>query len=278
MDIEQWLQALGLERYAQAFAANDIDLSLLAQLTDGDLKELGVQSLGHRKRIVAAAARDSAAAAPPAAQAPNVLDTPADERRQVTILFADLCGFTALSRTLDPEELRALIGRYTALVDSIVLAYGGTTDRHIGDAVMALFGAPRAHETDTLRAARAALDIHDALTQLSAQAVRTLQAHIGIASGEVVAGTLGCVDARDYTVTGNPVNLAARLQTAAAAGETWLSDDVARALGDAAVCDPLGEQRFKGIDAPVRAWRLRAIASEAAKASQSRFVGRQAEL
>ncbi|MEW9585460.1 adenylate/guanylate cyclase domain-containing protein [Paraburkholderia sp. DGU8] len=278
MDIEQWLQVLGLEQYAQAFAANDIDLSLLAQLTDTDLKELGVQSLGHRKRILAAAARDSAAVAPPAAGPPNVLDTPADERRQVTILFADLCGFTALSRTLDPEELRALIGRYTALVDSIVLAYGGTTDRHIGDAVMALFGAPRAHETDTLRAARAALDIHDALTQLSAQAARTLQAHIGIASGEVVAGTLGCVDARDYTVTGNPVNLAARLQTAAAAGETWLSDDVARALGDAAVCDSLGEQRFKGIDTPVRAWRLRAIASEAAKASQSRFVGRQAEL
>ncbi|WP_028222870.1 adenylate/guanylate cyclase domain-containing protein [Paraburkholderia oxyphila] len=283
MDIEQWLHVLGLEQYAQAFAANDIDLSLLAQLTDADLKELGVQSLGHRKRILAAA-QDSAAAtaAGPAAHAPSAQDAPADERRQVTILFADLCGFTALSRTLDPEELRALIGRYTALVDGIVLAWGGTTDRHIGDAVMALFGAPRAHETDTLRAARAALDIHEALTQLSAQAARTLQAHIGIASGEVVAGALGCVDARDYTVTGTPVNLAARLQATAAPGETWVSDDVARALGDAAVCDALGEQRFKGIDMPVRVWRLRAIESEsaieAAKARQSLFVGRQAEL
>ena len=287
MEIGQWLNVLGLEQYAQAFAANDIDLSLLAQLTDGDLKELGVQSLGHRKRILAAAARDAAAAAPSAApaaavSAPIALAPPVDERRQVTILFADLCGFTALSRTLDPEELRVLIGRYTALVDGIVLAYGGTTDRHIGDAVMALFGAPRAHDTDTLRAARAALDIHDALTQLSAQAARTLQAHIGIASGEVVAGALGCVDARDYTVTGNPVNLAARLQAAAAPGETWLADDVARALGDAAVCDALGEQCFKGIDTPVPVWRLRAIASESAsdlaKAHQSRFVGRQAEL
>ncbi|QGZ58159.1 adenylate/guanylate cyclase domain-containing protein [Paraburkholderia acidiphila] len=286
MDIEQWLRALGLEQYAQAFAANDIDLSLLAQLTDADLRELGVQSLGHRKRILAAAARDlppaTAPVAPTATAAPNAPGIPTDERRQVTILFADLCGFTALSRTLDPEELRALIGRFTALVDGIVLAYGGTTDRHIGDAVMALFGAPRAHDTDTLRAARAALDIHEAMTQLSAQAARPLQAHIGIASGEVVAGALGCVDARDYTVTGNPVNLAARLQVAAAAGETWLSDDVARALRDAAVCDALGEQRFKGIDTPVRAWRLRAIssdpASDAAKASQSLFVGRQAEL
>jgi len=274
MDIEQWLHVLGLEQYARTFAANDIDLSLLAQLTDTDLKELGVQSLGHRKRILAAAARDSAAAAPAVAQAPLAVD----ERRQVTILFADLCGFTALSGTLDPEELRALIGGYTALVDGIVLAYGGTTDRHIGDAVLALFGAPRAHETDTLRAARAALDIHDALTQLSAQASRRLQAHIGIASGEVVAGALGCVDARDYTVTGNPVNLAARLQAAAAPGETWLSEDVVRALGDAAVCDAIGEQPFKGIDTSVRVWRLRAIVSESAKASQSRFVGRQAEL
>ncbi|WP_321934682.1 adenylate/guanylate cyclase domain-containing protein [Paraburkholderia sp. J8-2] len=286
MDTEQWLRALGLEQYAPAFAANDIDLSLLAQLTDADLRELGVQSLGHRKRILAAAAQGLAPAsgpqAPNTSTAPDAADIPTDERRQVTILFADLCGFTALSRTLDPEELRALIGRFTALVDGIVLAYGGTTDRHIGDAVMALFGAPRAHETDTLRAARAALDIHEALTQLSAQAARTLQAHIGIASGEVVAGALGCVDARDYTVTGNPVNLAARLQVAAAPGETWLSDDVARALGDAAVCDALGEQRFKGIDTPLRAWRLRAIsndpASESAKASQSLFVGRQAEL
>ncbi|MEM5329349.1 adenylate/guanylate cyclase domain-containing protein [Paraburkholderia sp. JHI2823] len=278
MEIGQWLNVLGLEQYAQAFAANDIDPSLLAQLTDADLKELGVLSLGHRRRILAAAARDPVAA--PAA--PHALASAADERRQVTILFADLCGFTALSRTLDPEELRALIGRYTALVDGIVLAYGGTTDRHIGDAVMALFGAPRAHDTDTLRAARAALDIHEALTQLSAQAGRTLQAHIGIASGEVVAGALGCVDARDYTVTGTPVNLAARLQTAAAPGETWLADDVARALGDTAICEALGEQGFKGIDTPVRVWRLRAIASdsasELAKANQSVFVGRQAEL
>jgi class 3 adenylate cyclase/tetratricopeptide (TPR) repeat protein len=291
MDIEQWLNVLGLEQYAPAFAANDIDVSLLAQLTDADLKELGVQSLGHRKRILAAAAQDTATAAPSEAQgaqapqahnAPNALTAPADERRQVTILFADLCGFTALSRSLDPEELRALIGRYTALVDSIVLAWGGMTDRHIGDAVMALFGAPRAHETDTLRAARAALEIHEALTQLSAEAARTLQAHIGIACGEVVAGALGCVDARDYTVTGTPVNLAARLQAAAAPGETWISDDVARVLGDAAVCDAIGEQCFKGIDTPVRVWRLRAIASEAAKesakANQSVFVGRQAEL
>jgi class 3 adenylate cyclase/tetratricopeptide (TPR) repeat protein len=278
MDIEKWLHGLGLQQYAHAFAANDIDMSLLGQLSDADLKEMGVQSLGHRKRILAAAAESptAAAALPPLTAAGK--DALADERRQVTILFADLCGYTALSRSLDPEDLRALIGRYTALVDGIVLAYGGTIDKHIGDAVMALFGAPRSHETDTLRAARAAIDIHDGLTQLAAQAGRALQAHVGIASGEVIAGAVGRADAQDYTVHGDPVNLAARLVAAAAAGETWISDDAARTLGDAAICEAMGERRFKGIDTPVRAWRLVALGSEPVRTSRSRFVGREAEL
>ncbi|MGF6637696.1 adenylate/guanylate cyclase domain-containing protein [Paraburkholderia sp. MM6662-R1] len=199
MDIEKWLRDLGLEQYAHAFAANDIDMSLLGQLTDVDLKELGVQSLGHRKRILAAAAGALTAAAPLPPQTSADNEVPADERRQVTILFADLCGYTMLSRSLDPEDLRALIGRYTALVDGIVLAYGGTIDKHIGDAVMALFGAPRSHETDTLRAARAALDIHDGLARLAAQTGRPLQAHIGMASGEVIAGALGRAPTRRTT-------------------------------------------------------------------------------
>ncbi|MBP0592221.1 AAA family ATPase [Paraburkholderia sp. LEh10] len=328
IDIEQWLGGLGLEQYAQAFADNDIDAAVLPELSDGDLKELGVRSLGHRKRLLAAIAAlaadapdgsdapvsrvkpitpikpieppiapveplapvepDTAAAAsrgaqPPAASAPRppaaaFAAVPADERRQVTVLFADLCGFTALSQTLDPEELRELIGRFTALVDGIVLAYGGTIDKHIGDAVMALFGAPRAHETDPLRAARAALDIHDALAQLGAKSARPLQAHIGIASGEVVAGAVGRADAQDYTVHGDSVNLAARLVAAAAAGQTLLSDGVRRALGDGAECEPMGDMRFKGIDAPARVWRLRSLAREPGRASRSRFVGRKGEL
>jgi class 3 adenylate cyclase len=105
----------------------------------------------------------------------------AGERRQVTILFADLCGFTTMSRTLDPEEVRELVGRYTALLDGIVVGYGGTVDKHIGDAVMALFGAPRAHDDDPMRAARAALDIHEALGRMSVTSTLPLQAHVGIA-------------------------------------------------------------------------------------------------
>jgi class 3 adenylate cyclase/tetratricopeptide (TPR) repeat protein len=200
------------------------------------------------------------------------------ERRQVTILFADLCGFTTISRTLDPEEVRELVGRYTALVDGIVVGYGGTVDKHIGDAVMALFGAPRAHDDDPMRAARAALDIHEALSRMGETTTRPLQAHVGIASGEVVAGTLGRADAHDYTVLGDSVNLAARLVAAAGPGQTLLSDSVYRALSGRGVCDSLGEIQLKGFETPTPAWRLRGLSGEPLAATRSSFVGREAEL
>ncbi|WP_047848441.1 adenylate/guanylate cyclase domain-containing protein, partial [Caballeronia mineralivorans] len=283
MNIDQWLDALGLGQYARAFEENDIDPAMLPQLTDADLKELGIVSLGHRKRLLMAIDGNSGAA--PSATPSTIPSTtppapaaPSGERRQVTILFADLCGFTALSQGLDPEELRELTGRYTALVDGIVLGYGGTIDKHIGDAVMAVFGAPRAHDTDPLRAARAAMDIHEALAGLGEPASRPLQAHIGIASGEVVAGTLARADAQDYTVLGDSVNLAARLVAAARPGETLLSDSVQRALDGCILSDAAGEMRFKGIDAPPRVWRLRGIVGESVTASRSLFVGRKAEL
>jgi class 3 adenylate cyclase len=259
MDVEQWLEGLGLAQYAAAFAENDVDFAILGKLTDADLKELGITSLGHRKRLLGAIAERGVTAAPSPRHADG---SPAGERRQVTILFADLCGFTAISRTLDPEEVRELVGRYTALVDGIVVGYGGTVDKHIGDAVMALFGAPRAHDDDPMRAARAALDIHDALGRMNVNTVRPLQAHVGIASGEVIAGILGRADANDYTVLGDSVNLAARLVAAAGPGQTLLSDGVYRALSGRGVCDPLGEIQLKGFEAPTRAWRLRSLSGE----------------
>ena len=274
MDIGQWLDALGLGQYARAFADNDVDPDMLAQLDDADLKELGVASLGHRKRILAAIV-ERGALSPASATAPAP-----GERRQVTILFADLCGFTALSRTLDAEDLSERIARYTALVDDIVLGLGGTVDKHIGDAVMALFGAPRAHDTDALRAARAALDIHAALANLNKLGGRPLVAHIGIASGEVIAGAQGRAGFHDYTVIGDSVNLAARLVDAAGPGETLIADGVHRALGESVSADALGDLRFKGIDTPVRVWRLTGVEGERANVSSSRslFVGRKAEL
>ena len=125
MDVEEWLEGLGLAQYAAAFAENDIDFAILDKLTDADLKELGISSLGHRKRLLAAIAERGVTDAPSPRQPVSHADgSPTGERRQVTILFADLCGFTAISRTLDPEEVRELVGRYTALVDGIVVGAG----------------------------------------------------------------------------------------------------------------------------------------------------------
>jgi class 3 adenylate cyclase/tetratricopeptide (TPR) repeat protein len=275
MDVGQWLKQLALERYASAFAENDIDLAVLAKLTDADLKELGVVSIGHRKRLLAAIA-DLEVTAPQTPEEPA--GVPADERRQVAILFADLCGFTALSQSLDPEEVHDLVARYTALVDTIVLNCGGTVDKHIGDAVMALFGAPRAHDDDPIRAARAALDIHAGLCRLSATAPQPLQAHVGIACGEVVAGGVRRADVLDYTVLGDSVNLAARLVGAAEPGQTLLSDAAYRGLRGRGVCEVVGTLQLKGMGSPVQVWRLLDLAGEPVATSRSTFVGREAEL
>jgi class 3 adenylate cyclase/tetratricopeptide (TPR) repeat protein len=275
MDVATWLEALGLGQYAPAFVENDIDLALVSALSEADLRELGVVSLGHRKRLLAAIAERAAAA--PGVSAPAA-PPDAGERRQVTILFADLCGFTALSQSLDPEELRDLVGRYTALVDGVIADCGGAVDKHIGDAVMALFGAPLAHDDDPARAARAALDIHDGLTRLSASLGRRLEAHIGIASGEVVAGTLGRGESQDYTVLGDSVNLAARLVAEAGPGQTLIADSVHRALSGRSISDALGAMQLKGVAGPVRVWSLRGVSGESSPANRSPFVGRESEL
>jgi class 3 adenylate cyclase/tetratricopeptide (TPR) repeat protein len=275
-EIAAWLEELGLGRYASAFVENDIDFGVLPNLSDADLRELGVGSLGHRKRLLAAIEARSVA---PRQTTAEKVAAPHGERRQVTILFADLSGFTALSRSLDAEQVHELVARFTSLVDGVIVSYDGSIDKHIGDAVMALFGAPRAHDDDPLRAARAALDIHEALARSNENSAHPLQAHIGIASGEVVAGAVGRADGHDYTVLGDSVNLAARLVAAAAPGQTLLSDRVFRALGGRGVCEPIGELQFKGIDAPVRVWRLNSVSGESApSSSRSTFVGREAEL
>ena len=275
MNIEGWLQELGLGQYADAFARNHVDANVLTSLSDADLRELGVVSLGHRKRMLSAIAERLAVADLTAVEMTS-RDQPG-ERRVVTVLFADLSGFTALSQSLDPEEVRECVLQFTSQVDSIVVGYGGTVDKHIGDAVMALFGAPQAHEDDAIRAIRAALDIHDGLHRLNGLP-RPLSAHIGIASGEVVAGTIKRVEARDYTVLGDPVNLAARLVDAAGPDETLIADSVHAALGGYGQCEALGVRTFKGIKAPVNVWKLIGFTGEPVTGARSPFVGRQAEL
>ena len=270
MDIGRWLGGLGLEQYAQAFADNDIDAAMLRQLTDADLKELGVQSLGHRKRLLAAIAE--ARVDRPAARA---VATPADERRQVAVLFADLCGFTDLSRQLDPEELLVVLDGYFEQVDAIVERHGGHIDKHVGDCVMAVFGAPRSHGNDPERAVRAALAMLDAIPSLSRALARPLSIHIGIAVGQVVASGAGSTAHREYTVTGDTVNLASRLTDAAGPGEILVSEAVWRPLAERLDCATRGALTVKGFAEAVSVWRVDGLR----RASPSRpLIGRGDEL
>jgi class 3 adenylate cyclase/tetratricopeptide (TPR) repeat protein len=200
---------------------------------------------------------------------------PPGERRQVTILFADLVGFTQLSRSLDAEELHGLMAQFFDAVDRVIASYGGSVDKHIGDAVMALFGAPVAHGDDPLRALRAALDIHDAVGRLGSELRRPLSVHIGIAGGEVVAAGLGSDRHNEYTVLGDAVNLAARLVETARSGETLLDDSVRRLVGPIVECVGLGEVALRGLEKPVVVWRLEALRADAADGTP--FVGRRGE-
>ena len=277
MNVEDWLEGLGLGEYAGAFAENGVDLALLPELTNEDLKDLGIARLADRKAILKAIAGlskgvDHAEAAAPAPVAG------AGERRQVTVLFADISGFTRLSSELDPEETHALLNRYFEVVDSLVGSYGGAIDKHIGDNVMALFGAPVAHTNDPERAVRAACDIHEAMEDLSRELGQALQVHIGIASGQVVASGTGSEAHLEYTVTGDTVNLASRLQDQAAPGESLISEAVYRAASRVASCESRGEVSVKGLQAPVRVWALDRLMAEPVPDRLGVFVGRRAEL
>jgi class 3 adenylate cyclase/tetratricopeptide (TPR) repeat protein len=276
-DVDAWLKELGLEEYAEAFAENGIDASLLPELNNEDLKDLGVARLADRKRLLKAIEELTPGIGPDDSKpAPAV--TPAGEHRQVTVLFADIAGFTRLTSELGAEDIHTLLNRYFEVVDSILLSYGGSVDKHIGDNVMAVFGAPIAHDDDPFRAVRAAFDIHRRVRGLSDQRGRPLQVHIGIASGQVVASGTGSDSHREYTVTGDSVNLAARLQDKAAAGETLISDALRRAVADRVDCKNLGEVEVKGIERPVRVWKVEVLRAADGPSARIAFVGRKAEL
>lgn len=199
------------------------------------------------------------------------------ERRPITVLFADLAGYTHLSQALDPETVHRLLGRYFAAVDGVVAHWGGSIDKHIGDAVMALFGAPIAHGDDALRAVRAAAEIQAAVPSIASEANRPLGVHIGIATGEVMASNLGSVQHRAYTVIGPSVNLAARLLDVAHEGETVVDQTVYEQTRRQARFAAIENVQAKGIDGAFRAWRL-VDATPPAEEVEPALVGREAEL
>jgi class 3 adenylate cyclase/tetratricopeptide (TPR) repeat protein len=201
-------------------------------------------------------------------------EAPEGDRRPVSVLFCDLVGYTRLSSELDPEDVHALLERFFTLVDAIVDRFGGTIDKHIGDAAMALFGAPVAHGNDAERAVRAAIQIHASLQDLNSSP--PLTAHIGVATGEVVASSVGSQHHRGYTVTGEAASLAARLLSHAVSGETLVSDAVYRATSHAIAYESIGSLTLKGLDRPVDAWK--ATGMSIAVADAQAIVGRRSEV
>jgi class 3 adenylate cyclase len=262
-EIADWLKKLGVSEYTQRFVENDIDVSVLAYLTDQDLKELGV-SLGHRRKMLAAiAARavgNGSASPAPVSSERKPQDTA--ERRQVTVMFCDLVGSTALSARLDPEDLREVIAAYHRCTAEIVRRFGGFVSQYLGDGVLVYFGYPQAHEDDAERAVRAALELIAAVAELNTRV--SLQARVGIATGVVVVGDV--VDAggsQERGIVGETPNLAARLQGLAQPGMVVIAESTRKLLGGLFDLQDLGESEVKGIAGPVRAWAaLRASSLE----------------
>jgi class 3 adenylate cyclase/predicted ATPase len=308
MDIAAWLQGLGLERYVPAFRDNDVDAEVLPELTAEDLISIGVTSVGHRRKLLAAIAAVGAAnvappptlpVAPPAGGSPHPFPPLSGldpgitgetrvgaeaERRQLTVMFCDLVGSTALSARLDPEDLREVIAAYHRAAAEVVGRFDGFVAKYMGDGVLVYFGYPRAHEDDAERAVRAGLGVIDSVGRLDVQSIE-LRARVGIATGLVVVGDLiGEGSALEQSVVGETPNLAARLQALAEPGVVVIAAGTRRLVGDLFDYRDLGAIEVKGIAAPVPAWQVlrpSAVASrfEALHGSAlSPLIGRDEEI
>jgi class 3 adenylate cyclase/predicted ATPase len=262
MDVAAWLSGLGLEQYASAFRDNDVDGEVLPELTADDLISIGMTSVGHRRKLLAAIATLKAAlptvaqstvSAISEANSPPAIDA---ERRQLTVMFCDLLGSTALSARLDPEDLREVITTYHRAVAEVVRTFDGLVAKYMGDGVLAYFGYPRAHEDNAERAVRAGLSIIDAVAGLDIKSVK-LQARIGIATGLVVVGDLiGEGSSQEQSVVGETPNLAARLQGLAEPNAAVIAASTRRLVGELFEYRDLGAIEVKGIAELVPAWQV----------------------
>ena len=286
MDLRGWLLSLGLEQYEAAFRDNAIDEAILPTLTAQDLKDLGVVIVGDRHKLLNAIAALRANSLATPLDGLSVIDAPlpdAAERRQVTVMFADLVGSTALSAHMDPEDLREVIAAYRKCTAETVRHLGGFVSQYLGDGVLVFFGYPQAHEDDAERAVRAGLQLVAAVASLRTRA--SLQTRVGIATGLVVVGEM--TDAggpQERGITGETPNLAERLQSIAEPNTVVIAESTRRLLGNLFELEDLGTQDLKGIAGPVRAWaalRTSSIESrfEALHAANlTALVGREEEL
>ena len=256
MDVLGWLKNLGFEQYEAIFRDNDIDASVLSALTNEDLKDLGVASVGHRRKLLEAIALLRHAQFRGAPRDLSLVAAPEAERRQLTLMFCDLVGSTELSARLDPEDLREVIGAYHRAVAEKVGRLDGFVAKYMGDGVLVYFGYPRAHEDDAERAVRAGLSVVDGVGCLDVKSIK-LQARVGIATGMVVVGDLiGEGSAREQSVVGETPNLAARLQAVAEPNTVVIAASTHRLVGDLFEYRDLGTVEVKGIAAPILAWQV----------------------
>jgi class 3 adenylate cyclase len=286
--VADWLKQLGMSEYAKRFADNDIDFSILRELTDQDLEKIGVNSLGHRRKILRAIielggpeAATALSPAPPLKQAqtpPSVPAPAAGERRYLTVMFCDLVGSTAISAQLDAEEWRDLVGAYLDAASAAVVEMGGYVAKKLGDGLMCLFGYPVAHENDAERAARAALSIQRALAELNRENAGTakpeLIARIGLESGPAVVDASG-------EIYGDVANVAARVQAIAEPGAVLVTAGVQRQVAGLFVAEERGTQALKGVPEPTALFRLVRASGGGRRSGQRNLtplVGRDEEI
>jgi class 3 adenylate cyclase len=247
MDIVVWLRSLGLGKYEAAFRENEITEKVLPNLTAEDLKDLGISIVGHRRTLLdaIAALRSDASGKTPSVDAATASSAPSAhpedraERRQVTVMFSDLVGSTALSARMDPEDLREIISAYQRCVAETVQHFGGFVAKYMGDGVLVYFGYPQAHEDDAERAVRAGLELVAAVGDLKTHA--PLKTRVGIATGLVVVGDLiGSGASQEQAIVGETPNLAARLQGIAEPNSVVIAESTRKLVGNLFELEDLG--------------------------------------
>ena len=266
-DVRPWLEHLGLAQYTEAFEDNDLDLDLASELSDADLRDLGVSSMGHRKKLLRAIAALASAAdggyresESASGSGSGIQSMPAEtdaldsraERRQLSVLFCDLVGSTALSGELDPEDMRELMRAYQQGVTGAVVQHGGYVAKFLGDGVLAYFGWPQANEDQAERAVNAGLGAIEVVSGLRVSGV-SVSARVGIATGLVVVGDLA---GESDAIAGETPNLAARLQALAQPGQVVISQSTQRLVGDRFQMEDLGQTELKGFSKAVSAWAV----------------------
>src|SRR3954452_22092773 len=290
-DLAEWLGKHGLGQYAKTFAENNIEFSILPDLTENDLEKLGVSSLGHRKKLLKAIEELAAARQPTGTTnvvssttvvPPSLVQHREAEFRQITVMFCDLVGSTQLSEKLDPEDLQKLIDAYRVECSAAIGRYGGEVARYFGDGVMAFFGWPRAHEDDAVRAIHAGLEIVSGVTKISGPV--TLNCRVGVCSGPVIVGEIGGSGTWSMDAGGETPNIAARLQPLAAVNTVLIAESTRRLVWAAFDFEDIGLQRLKGLTEPLHVYSVLSANNTSSRfeaahtGSLTPLIGRSSEL